>query len=164
MRTDHALEEEAFRDPASFVNCLAQTLSAANRYLVQLLHRAGLAHLVPSHGDILVCLFAGEPITMQELAERIHRDPSTVTALVRKLADAGYVSTQKSAHDRRRIEVSLTDEGRALRCSFECISKELLKVQMKGITKDELTATGALLLRIRDNFADACQKEEEVAS
>ena len=90
----------------SFVNMLSQTLTAANAYLVSLLSQAGLKDLVPSHGDILVALFAQETITMQELSEKIHRDPSTITALVKKLVLGGYVQTQKSVTDKRRTEVS----------------------------------------------------------
>ena len=52
----------------SFVNTLSQTLTAANAYLVSLLSQAGLKDLVPSHGDILVALFAQETVTMQELS------------------------------------------------------------------------------------------------
>ena len=85
----------------SFVNTLSQTLTAANAYLVSLLSQVGLKDLVPSHGDILVALFAQETVTMQELSEKIHRDPSTITALVKKLVLGGYVQTQKSVTDKR---------------------------------------------------------------
>ena len=50
----------------SFVNTLSQTLTAANAYLVSLLSQVGLKDLVPSHGDILVALFAQETVTMQD--------------------------------------------------------------------------------------------------
>ena len=117
----------------SFVNTLSQTLTAANAYLVSLLSQAGLKDLVPSHGDILVALFAQETVTMQELSEKIHRDPSTITALVKKLVLGGYVQTQKSITDKRRTEVSLTPKGKRLRSTFETISTTLVSTQMEGV-------------------------------
>lgn len=84
------------QNPSSFVSFLSRTLAEANRFIVEQLKQRGLSDLVPSHGDILVHLFAHEPVTMQELAQAINRDPSTVTALVRKLSDAGYVRTAKA--------------------------------------------------------------------
>ena len=132
----------------SFVNTLSQTLTAANAYLV------------PSHGDILVALFAQETVTMQELSEKIHRDPSTITALVKKLVLGGYVQTQKSVTDKRRTEVSLTPKGKSLRSTFETISTTLVNTQMEGIDADAFAITCATLNQIRANFIAANQKEE----
>ena len=143
----------------SFVNMLSQTLTAANAYLVSLLSQAGLKDLVPSHGDILVALFAQETITMQELSEKI-RDPSTITALVKKLVLGGYVQTQKSVTDKRRTEVSLTPKGKSLRSTFETISTTLVNTQMEGIDADAFAITCATLNQIRANFIAANQKEE----
>lgn len=144
----------------SFVSMLSQTLAAANTYLVSLLSQAGLKDLVPSHGDILVALFAQETVTMQELSEKIHRDPSTITALVKKLVLGGYVQTQKSVTDKRRTEVSLTPKGKSLRSAFETISTTLVSTQMQGIDADAFAVTCATLNQIRANFIAANQKEE----
>lgn len=144
----------------SFVNTLSQTLTAANTYLVSLLSQAGLKDLVPSHGDILVALFAQETVTMQELSEKIHRDPSTITALVKKLVLGGYVQTQKSVTDKRRTEVSLTPKGKSLRSTFEMISATLVSTQMKGVDAEAFAITCATLNQIRANFIAANQKED----
>lgn len=144
----------------SFVNTLSQTLTAANTYLVSLLSQAGLKDLVPSHGDILVALFAQETVTMQELSEKIHRDPSTITALVKKLVLGGYVQTQKSVTDKRRTEVSLTLKGKSLRSAFEMISATLVSTQMKGVDAEAFAITCATLNQIRANFIAANQKED----
>lgn len=144
----------------SFVNTLSQTLTAANTYLVSLLSQAGLKDLVPSHGDILVALFAQETVTMQELSEKIHRDPSTITALVKKLVLGGYVQTQKSVTDKRRTEVSLTPKGKSLRSTFEMISATLVSTQMKGVDAEAFAITCATINQIRANFIAANQKED----
>lgn len=144
----------------SFVNTLSQTLTAANTYLVSLLSQAGLKDLVPSHGDILMALFAQETVTMQELSEKIHRDPSTITALVKKLVLGGYVQTQKSVTDKRRTEVSLTLKGKSLRSAFEMISATLVSTQMKGVDAEAFAITCATLNQIRANFIAANQKED----
>lgn len=148
-----ALSEAA--NPDNFVNCLARTLSAANQYLTMLLRDAGLVDLVPSHGEILIHLFACEPVTMQDLARSVHKDPSTMTALVRKLVEADYVSTRKSDADRRVTEVSLTAKGRSLKAAFERISSRLKGVQAKGIDADAFRTTCRTLDAIYNNFKKA---------
>ncbi len=148
-------------DEGGFVNSLSQTLAAANGYLVSQLEAVGLKDLVPSHGDILLQLFRHEDVTMQELSERIHRDPSTVTTLVKKLVDSGYVQTRKSPEDRRRTEVSLTKLGQSLRKDFDLISKHLVEVQMKGIDQKSFEVTCDTLMKIRMNFLQSSSSENE---
>lgn len=142
-------------DAGSFISSLSRTLAAANRFLVAQLRHQGLTDLVPSHGDILACLFEGAPLTMQQLAERINRDPSTVTALVRKLAAAGYVSTRKAESDRRITQVSLTAKGRRLRPAFQAITERLLEAQMRDIDTADFDTTCRTLQRVRRNLTDA---------
>ena len=77
------------------VSVVARTRALANRYLVQQMGVRGLEGLVTSHGDVLLQLFAEDGLPMRELAARVYRDPSTVTTLVKKLADAGYVRTER---------------------------------------------------------------------
>lgn len=142
-------------DVGSFVSSLSRTLSAANNFLIEHLKAEGLTDLVPSHGDILVCLFEGEPISMQRLAERINRDPSTVTALVKKLVSSGYAYTQKNKADHRVTEVLLTNEGERLRRIFQQITDKLIAVQMKDIDAADFETTCRTLQKIRTNFVDS---------
>ena len=139
-------------DAGSFISGLSRTLAAANGYLLERMHEAGLKNLVPSHGDILNQLFDHESMTMQELSANIGRDPSTVTTLVKKLVDAGYVQTKKGDKDKRRTEVSLTHKGSALKREFASISESLCRVQMTDIDVDDFETTCKTLAKIRENF------------
>lgn len=143
----------------NFIHSLSQTLAAANAFLVSQLEEAGLKGLVPSHGDVLGHLFAasetGKHPTMQEIAASIGRDPSTVTALVKKLSDEGYVETRKCPEDLRRTEVHLTKLGASLKGDFERISESLVATQMKGIKPQDFEAMCATLDQVRANFQEA---------
>lgn len=140
---------------SNFISSLSRTLAAANAYLMEQLKQAGLVGIVPSHGDILAQLFANDVMTMQGLSDRIGRDPSTVTCLVKKLVDQGYVRAQKSVEDKRRTEVSLTKKGQRLRGEFENISRELVNAQMTGISSRDFDITCKTLAKIKANFESA---------
>ena len=141
------------------VNQLARTLGLANRFLLEQLEQYGLAGIAPSHGDILVQLFAHGELPMSELAQRIGRDPSTVTALVRKLAVGGYVSTAKLPEDKRVTLVALTERGRRLQSVFESISNTLADVQCRGLGDVELEALDRTLRTMQENFETALEGE-----
>lgn len=154
-RANNAEKERSPYD--AMISQLSRTIAAANRYIVELLSQNGLTGLVPSHGDILLQLFAHEALPMAALAHAIGRDPSTVTALVKKLVKAGYVQTLKSATDKRVTEVRLTEEGRALEATVGRISEQLIDAMKQGLTESELDATVQVLQKMKANFEKASE-------
>lgn len=143
------------------VNRLSRALGQANRFIALKLRERGLDGIAPSHGDILMQLFACGEQPMQELARAIGRDPSTVTALVKKLAAAGYVRTGKGVQDRRATIVSLTGKGRELRGEFEAVSAALREVQGRGIDAADMETARRVLAGVRDNFENAMREDGE---
>lgn len=97
----------------------------ANGFIVRELERHGIKGIVPSHGDILVILFQGEKYTMKELADKINRTKPTVTILVEKLVDYGFVEKEKSNTDSRVTYIKLTKKGTELKPIFADISMKL---------------------------------------
>lgn len=144
-----------------YAQALSRTLALSNQYLMQQVERSGLRGLASSHGDILVQLFARDRMCMSELSQRIARDPSTVTALVRKLVAMGLAQTGKSPQDRRSTVVSLTDAGRALKDDFDGISARLESVWHDGIDEADLKTMMGVLEKVRGNLAAAIEEESE---
>lgn len=150
--------DEAVCPYGDMISVLSRTLAAANHLIAKLLADENIINLVPSHGDILIQLFAHEEVSMAALADAIGKDPSTVTTLVKKLVDAGYVKTEKNPEDRRITNVTLTDSGRALEQSFVNVSKELCNAMKSKLTSEELMRTRESLLIMKDGF-DSKSKE-----
>jgi DNA-binding MarR family transcriptional regulator len=109
----------------------------ANALIVRELEALGIKGIVPSHGDILINLFFGGKYTMKELAEKIHRTKPTVTVLVDKLVECGYVVREKSATDNRVTYIILTEKGLSLKPTFDMISEKLNAVIYDGMTDEE---------------------------
>lgn len=156
--------EDAF--PCDLVSVLARTRTQANHFLVREMAAAGMGNLATSHGDILSELFEEDALFMSQLAHRVGRDPSTVTALVKRLVAAGYVTTARNTHDRRAVMVSLTPAGNNLRSRFAAISKRLLAVQSEGISSHDAQVARRVLLRMQENLgrANACGEHGDVPS
>ncbi|HIR90329.1 MAG TPA: winged helix-turn-helix transcriptional regulator [Candidatus Limicola stercorigallinarum] len=156
--------EDAF--PCDLVSVLARTRTQANHFLVREMAAAGMGNLATSHGDILSELFEEDALLMSQLAHRVGRDPSTVTALVKRLVAAGYVTTARNTHDRRAVMVSLTPAGHNLRSRFAAISKRLLAVQSEGISSHDAQVARRVLLRMQENLgrANACGEHGDVPS
>ena len=69
----------------------------SNRWLTDELSAAGLAGMVPSHGDVLALLFAKGDATMHELAAFAHRTKPTTTVLVDKLGRSPVRSRSRAS-------------------------------------------------------------------
>ena len=124
----------------------------ANAFLAAKLQEAGIKGVSPSHGEILwALLFSGE-LSMKKLAVKIHRDKSTVTALVNKLIQFGYVRKRTDESDSRVNLVSLTQKGMNLKKDVISISESLQERAYKGLKEEELVMLMKLLDRIDRNF------------
>ena len=124
----------------------------ANRLIVSELAKRGISGIVPSHGDILIRLFDGQRYTMKDIAERIHRTKPTVTILVDKLVDLGYVVKEKSVEDSRVTFVALTEAGLALQPVFEEISHKLNTAVYRGLSDNQAEVLEAMLQKINNNL------------
>lgn len=127
---------------------LASRLHAqGDRFIARELERAGLAGVVPSHGDILHQLFTNDDCKMSDLARRIHRSRSTSTVLVAKLEKHGYVRRVPDADDQRGVRVRLTEKGRALGPAVMAISRDLENLLASRLSQEELDTLERLLER-----------------
>lgn len=131
---------------------ISKTREKANALISDKLKGLGIEGLAPSHGEILVNLFKSSPLSMKELAERIGRDKSTITALVNKLVKLGYVEKRKDPTDSRVTLIGLTGEGEELKPDFEYVSTKLLATTFRGFSTKEKETVVRLLERILDNF------------
>lgn len=134
------------------ISLISRIRDHANTFITDEMNKCGLKGLATSHGDIIFALLNNEKLTMQEIAEKIERDKSTVTALVNKLIREGYVEKTKYSLDNRVVFVSLTEKGKALKPMFESISKDLISTVYEGISEKEKEDLLKTLLKIKNNF------------
>lgn len=119
-----------------------------NRFIIQELEKNGATGLVPSHGDILFCLYKNGKMTMKDIADSIHRTKPTVTVLTNKLEKLGYLKREISENDSRCTNLVLTKKGEDFKATFEKISKELNEMLYKNLSKNEIETLEKLLTKI----------------
>lgn len=101
--------------------------SKANQLIISELESKNITGLAPSHGAILYFLYQSETLSMMELAKKINRDKSTLTALIKKLVRLGYVEKNKDPYDSRVTLVKLTKKAWDVKPDFDEISDTLLE-------------------------------------
>ena len=141
------------KSPSGVISQIAKIRERINRLIVQELREHGIDGIVTSHGDIFYVLFRHDELTMQETADLIGKDKSTVTVLVDKLVKAGFIEKRQDEADRRVTFIRLTEEGQRLRPDFHEISVTLLARIYAGFTEQEKETLMSLLTRIQENIS-----------
>lgn len=97
---------------------------AINRAYKPLLDELGLTY--PQY-LVLSTLWEDGEQTVGGIAARLDLEPSTLTPLVKRLEQAGFVNRRRNPDDERQVRVALTDKGRALQTPAGCLLDELLR-------------------------------------
>ena len=127
---------------------------SANDCIEKQLRDRGFTKMVPSHGDILQCLFHKGSLSMQDLAKQIKRTKATTTVLVDRLEDEGLVKRSKSDRDSRITLLSLTKKGKSLEGIFNTIADELDKRVMCNLSADGAELLEQLLEKAISGFSN----------
>ena len=64
---------------------------------------------------VMMVLWERETVSSRELAECLHLDYGTLTPVLKRLDQTGYLTRGRSSEDERLLVISLTDEGRELK-------------------------------------------------
>ena len=75
---------------------------------------------------VLLVLWEDDACSIGQLGDRLHLDSGTLSPLLKRLEAAGLVRRQRSDTDERRVEVTLTADGRALEDRAACVPERLL--------------------------------------
>ena len=89
-----------------------------------------------------------------EIVELTRLKPPTVSTLLHRMENEGYITRVADEKDRRAIRVALTEKGRAFdRDQLRRLSTNDHQA-VKGLSTEEQKALEALLLRMRDNLKE----------
>ena len=132
----------------NLLSLISKIREYGNHFIIEELKRNGIEGLVPSHGDILVCLYEQNKMTMKDISDKIHRTRPTVTVLVDKLEKLGYVKREVSKGDNRYTYIVLTKKGLEFKTVFEKISNDLNKMLYKNLSVNEADTLEKLLEKI----------------
>ena len=101
---------------------------------------------------VMLVLWEQDGPTVSELGERLFLDSGTLTPLLKRLETSGLVERQRDPQDERRVRITLTSQGRALRDQAVAIPQCVLQSSQCSIA--ELTALTTELKQLRDRLSE----------
>ena len=104
-----------YLEAMKLANQLCFPLYAASRNVISLytpwLKPLGLTY---TQYLVLLVLWEKDAVTVGEICRKLMLDNGTLSPLLKKMQQAGYVERKRSAEDDRVVVVTLTEEGKAL--------------------------------------------------
>jgi DNA-binding MarR family transcriptional regulator len=102
---------------------------------------------------VLMVLWQRDGMSVGELGERLYLDSGTLTPLLKRMEAAGWLHRERAADDERRVVVTLSPEGRALRRRALDVPRRLAAAT--GCSNDELASLTQRLQQLRDQILDS---------
>ncbi|XDD51171.1 MarR family winged helix-turn-helix transcriptional regulator [Leptospira sp. WS92.C1] len=137
--------------PRLIIYMISRIRDEFHRHLNSELKEKGLGALSTTHADILFALVKKKRAQMQEIAKMINRDKSTLTALVDKLENLGFVERIRDPGDQRIVHLGLTSKAFTIRPILLGISRSLVNNLYKGFTEEEKKELVRLLEKLYNN-------------
>ncbi|MCP9480738.1 MarR family transcriptional regulator [Shimia sp. CNT1-13L.2] len=102
---------------------------------------------------VMLLLWQEDGQIVSAIGKRLGLESNTLTPLLKRLEKAGLVTRVRDPEDERRVRVSLTSEGRALRSRVKGI--ETCLIEATGMDMEELRVLLGSLRKLRKNLQSA---------
>lgn len=131
---------------------IARVQLLSERVFSKILAKYELSQISPAQGRILFVLWNKDGISIQELAKKTSLGKSTLTSMLDRLEQAGFVKRVPSKEDRRTILIKLTEKDRECQDLYTKITNEKTALFYKGFTSKEIVVFENYLQRVLDNL------------
>ncbi|MBW9336792.1 MULTISPECIES: MarR family winged helix-turn-helix transcriptional regulator [Herbaspirillum] len=101
---------------------------------------------------VMLVLWEKDGVTVSELGARLFLDSGTLTPLLKRMESMGLLHRNRDAGDERRVVVSLSDGGRALREKAKAVPQQMSCMLP---TLDQIKALVMELKQVRKGLVDA---------
>ena len=97
----------------------------------------------------MLALWENKSINVKELGKKLFLDSGTLTPLLKKLEQKGYIKRERSKEDERNLIINITESGKKLRDQALIVPKEVSKCV--NLSPKEAISLYSILYKILDN-------------
>ncbi len=137
---------------------IAKIQLLSERIFSRILAKYDLQEISPAQGRILFVLWQKDGLSIQGLAKKTSLGKSTLTSMLDRLEQNGFVRRVPSKEDRRTILIKLTEKDRECRDLYTKITNEKTELFYKGFSPKEIDAFESYLQRIHENLQESERK------
>jgi MarR family transcriptional regulator, organic hydroperoxide resistance regulator len=104
---------------------------------------------------VLLVLWQNDDLTVNEIGGKLFLESNTLTPLLKRLAEKGILTRQRSEKDERSVVISLSEYGKELKSKAMSIPENLMKsVQNNEISESEWRQLHTTLWKLVRTLSD----------
>ncbi|MCP4544647.1 MAG: MarR family transcriptional regulator [Chloroflexi bacterium] len=107
----------------------------------------------PAQGRIMFVLWQEPGIAISDLAKKTSLGKSTLTSMLDRLEEMGYVTRVRSKEDRRRIMIQRTEKDKSWQDTYAQVSQDMDALYYDGFSESQIDEFEQYLERLLDNLA-----------
>lgn len=104
---------------------------------------------------IIKSLLENPGISQFELGEKVFKDNASVTRIIELLVKAGYLTRSVHPNDRRKSELTVTNEGKSVIENVYEVVLQNRQTALNGVSMDDLSTLNNVLKTIIQNCNNA---------
>ncbi len=131
---------------------VAKIHQVAGRVFAKKLKAHEINEINPAQGRILFVLWENDGIPIRDLAEKTLLEKSTLTSMLDRLEETGYITRVPSKEDRREILIRRTEKDRIFQKLYFEVSAEMTDLFYRGLSGREIDILESGLKKILDNL------------
>ena len=105
---------------------------------------------------VMMVIWEKESVSSRELANCLHLDYGTLTPVLKRLDQAGFLKRERSSEDERLLTLTLTEKGRDLKEEAIKIPGEI--ASRVNLSAEELETLYVLAYKALGNMEGSCSK------
>ena len=127
----------------------------SGRIFARMLKEYNIEEINPSQGRIMFVLWQNDGIAITELSKKTSLSKSTLTSMLDRLENDGFIRRKTSDKDRRKIQIWRTEKDKTFQKQYVEVSKKMSGIFYKGFNEEEIESFENMLERIFNNLKGA---------
>ncbi len=109
-------------------------------------------------------LAAEADVSIRTVADHLHLSGAFVTTVTKRLLAKGLVDKAMDPNDRRRLCLTVTDQGRALLRQLAPVQRQVNDVEFASLSADDFRRLSAMVQRLLDSSEQALALQRRLAA
>ncbi len=130
---------------------MAKIRQVSERIFVRRLKEYGI-EINPAQGRIMFALWQRDGVSINELAKKTQLGKSTLTSMLDRLEEMGYLKRRHCRKDRRKILIYRTEKDKDMESKYVEASQEMTILYYEGFSTGEIKRFEQDLKHILDNL------------
>ena len=143
-------------EKAFIIHELIKSILTLNRQYVY--KKMGKIAVYPGQPVIIKTIAENEGISQKDLSDICYKRPATITTMIQKMENQGFIKRVQDEKDKRIIRLYMTEKGMQFHKACKNMSKDLIKRNFKGVTEEELDCVYNVLKKVKKNIEE--EREE----